>query len=183
MQITTRRPRPSRFWRMLHHGDRLAHLPRDPALCRAGVALINPHVLEIWKGGVGLRQQERQCRTVLDIGCVDGDAQKQTARINEKMALPPADALATTVAAQTANTGCFDRLTIHDTSTRLKIAALPLAFLRAEDAIALCPESAETPGSEVYVHRGPWRDIVRQVAPWASRTQGREMAFRISRGV
>jgi hypothetical protein len=119
--------------------DPPAKLRFDPMLATAGVALVDPQLLEARELLVGTVQQQRHGGAILNIGGVHPGSENQTTGIDQDMPLAAVDALGAILAADTADAGGANRLAVDDTRTGLRLAPDHGPELLPQDRVQECP--------------------------------------------
>ena len=140
----------------------------DPMPATAGVALVNPDVLDLWELIIDTVQQQRHASTILNIGGVHLCAQDETTSIDQDVALAAIDAFGAIVATYTTYTGCPDGLAINDRCARFRVAPDAGAQLFAKYRVQMLPRAVQPPQTEVVIGRLPRRELVREQSPCAS---------------
>jgi hypothetical protein len=81
-----------------------SELRLDPMPATAGVALVNPEMLEAWELLICAFQQQRHAGAVLNVRCVHFGAKNKATSVDENVTFAAVDTLGTVVPAYTANT-------------------------------------------------------------------------------
>lgn len=160
-----RHPFAAWLWWMSDHFDIPPELRLDPMPTTAGVALIDPDVVDARELMVGTVQQQRHASAILNIGGVHFCAQDQAASIDQDVTLATIDPFGTVVAADSANAGRANRLAIDDGSTRLRVAADTDAELLTQDTVEVLPGAVQAPKTEVVIGGLPSWELVRKQPP------------------
>ena len=143
--ITVWHPFTSCLWWMPNNLHIPAELRLDPTLPTSRVALVDPQMPDARKLLVSAFQQQRHGSAILNIRRVHPGSKNQATRIDQDMAFAPIDTFGTVVAADAADTGGSNRLTVDDASTRLRVASSTRAELLAEDSVQVLPRAIQTP--------------------------------------
>src|SRR4030095_6260442 len=137
----------------------------NPMPATAGVALIDPDVVDARELIVGTVQQQRHPSAILNVGGVHSSTQDQAAGIDQDVTLAAIDTFGSIVAAYAANAGRANRLAINDRSTRLRIAADTDAELLTQDSVEVLPGAVHAPKTEVVIGGLPGWELVRKQPP------------------
>ena len=81
-----------------------SELRLDPMPATAGVALVDPEMLEAWELLICAFQQQWHTSAVLNVRCVHFGAKNEATRIDEDVPFAAVDTLGTVVPAYTPNT-------------------------------------------------------------------------------
>src|SRR5918911_1371627 len=109
--------------RVLHDLDAPAEVLLDPLSPAAGVALVQPHVLQARELLGDAVQQQRDGGPFLDGGRMDDGPQHQAERVDQDVALAAVDLLAAIEAPHPAHARGLDALAVDDARARLGMAS------------------------------------------------------------
>jgi hypothetical protein len=150
---------------MPNHLDPPPKVLLDPALTAAGVALVDPQVLDAGEVIGDSLQQQGHGSAILNISRVHSRSQHEPLAIYENVAFAAIDAFGAIVAADAANPGRPDRLTVDDASGRLRVTPNTSTELFAQHLVDMLPGAVYTPEPKVVVGGLPGWELVRQQPP------------------
>src|SRR5919204_1615373 len=154
--------------RMLHDVHAPAQVLLDPLPPAAGVALVQPHVLEARELLGDPVQQQRDGGTFLD-GCrMDDGPEHQAERVDQDVALAAIDLLATVEAAHATYARGLDALAVDDAGARLRLPPGHDPHVLAQGHVELLPGTVPAEAPKPPVDRLPRRVLVRQGTPLAA---------------
>ena len=153
---------------MPNHLDPPPKVLLDPALTAAGVALVDPQVLDAGEVIGDSLQQQGHGSAILNISRVHFRSQHEPLAIYENVAFAAIDAFGAIVAAYAADPGRPYRLTVDDASARLRVASNTRAELLAQHLVDMLPRSVHTPQAKVVIGGLPGWELVRQQPPRAA---------------
>ena len=142
-----------------------SELRLDPMPAAAGVALVDPKMLEARELLICAFQQQWHAGAVLNVRCVHFGAKNEATGIDEDVTFAAIDTFGTVVSSYAANTSCANRLAIDDRSTRLRIAADAHAQLLTQDSVEMLPRAVHTPQTEIVIRGLPSWELVREQPP------------------
>jgi len=140
----------------------------DPMLTAAGVALVDPKMLDTGKLLVSAVEQQGNAGAILDVCCVHFGTNDKATSVDENVAFAAVDAFGTIVAGDTADASGSNRLAIGDRSTWLRVAADANAELLTEDSVEMLPRAVHTPQTEIVIGGLPGWELVREQPPGAA---------------
>ena len=153
---------------MPNHLDPPPKVLLDPTLTTAGVALVDPQVLDAGEVIGNSLQQQGHGSAILNVRRVHLRSQHEPLAIYENVALAAIDAFGAIVATYAADPGRPDRLTVDDASGRLRVASNTRAELLTQHLVEMLPRSIHTPEPKVVVGGLPGWELVRQQPPRAA---------------
>jgi hypothetical protein len=136
---------------VLYHLDGPAQLPLDPVLAAAGVALIDPDVLQARERRLDLLEQQRHAGPISEGGAVDLCPQDQPLRVDQEVPLATAELFGAVVAALAPDAGRLDRLAVDDPGARLRGPAGSLAEPLAQGGVETLPGPIQPPQTKGVV--------------------------------
>jgi hypothetical protein len=133
------------LWRVPNHLNRPPEVLLNPALAAAGVALVDPQVLDAGIAIGDSGQQQGHASAVLNVSRVHFCPQHKDQAVHQDVPLTAIDAFGAIVAADAADASRSDRLTVDNARARLRVAANARADLVAQHVVELFPRAVQTP--------------------------------------
>jgi hypothetical protein len=131
-------------------------------------ALVDPQVLDAGEMIGNSLEQQGHGSAILNIRRVHFCPQHKAQAVDQDVALAAIDAFGAIVAADAANPGRPDRLTVDDAGARLRVAPNTRAELLAQQLVQMLLRSVHTPEPKVVVGSLPGWELVRQQPPRAA---------------
>src|SRR6185437_11429376 len=132
---------------------------------RTGISSVGPNELQPGQLPAYLLQNQLGTVTILNVGGMNDDGQKQSQGVHQDVSLPAVDFFFRIVAMWPSLLGRLDRLAVQDGRAGLGLAAVELADGNDKGVMDFFPQASPSPASEVPVDRLPGWETMRQHAP------------------